>query len=377
MKVGISILTHEGHNVWNNGIGQNIYFLAKCIDAIPFVETVYIIDCGNQSVPPAFSGSLGDRFQLISLADAASALDIAIEMGGALDAAWKLDFRSRGKRIVYHNCGQPYSALIEPPIFSKPGCFTVPDLYDEVWLLPKDGKFAAMQRSIHRCPVAQVPYLWGPDFLVESGLKQTAEPFGYKPGSMAGGKMRPAIFEPNISPIKMGIIPLMICEELERLCPELLESVEFMNGAHMGDALTFNQLTTHLDLQKANKLKIKAREYFSDVMKSGANMVISHQIDVEQNYLYLDTIYGNYPLIHNSPQFSDVGYYYQSSNIEAAVKQVLSAALCHDEELPDYTSKSRAKISSVDPLNPSNRNNYARRLLHVLEPARSREVQAA
>jgi hypothetical protein len=54
MRVGISLLTQPGHNIWSNGIGQNVYHLAVLIDALPFVEKVIILDCGNQAAPPGF-----------------------------------------------------------------------------------------------------------------------------------------------------------------------------------------------------------------------------------------------------------------------------------------------------------------------------------
>lgn len=362
MKVGISILTHAGHNVWNNGIGQNVYFLARCLAASPFVESVFIVNCGDQTNPPDFSGTLGKQFKLIPLADATDHIDLIIEMGGALDMDWKTNFRSRGGRIVFHNCGQPYSALIEPSIFGKPGYFSAPGQYDEIWLLPKDRKFTAMIRSIYRKEVIEVPYLWAPDFLVESGVTKKDRPLGYTPGMLSCGNIRPAIFEPNISPIKMGIIPLLICEAIERLRPDQIASVDFMNGVHLNESPTFAHLVQNLDLNKSNKLQIKAREYCSDALKSGVNMVISHQIEVDQNYLYFDTLFGGFPLVHNSRSFSDVGYYYEDSDIDAGVRQVLNAALCHDQNLPEYWSKAQRKIASVDPLARANIDQFSRRL---------------
>ena len=114
MRVGLSLLTHSGHNIWNNGIAQNVYFLAKCLEAIAFVEQVFIINCGDQDAPPADSGALGTRYPLINRNEALDAVEIAIEISGALGETWKREFRARGGRIVFHNCGQPYAALMEP-----------------------------------------------------------------------------------------------------------------------------------------------------------------------------------------------------------------------------------------------------------------------
>jgi len=365
MRLGISILTHSGHNVWNNGIGQNVYFLAKCLDAIPFIEQVVIIDCGDQNAPPADAGTLGNKFELVRLDDALHSLDVAIEMGGALSATWKAAFRAEGGRVAFHNCGQPYSALIEPSIFGKPGCFVEPDLCDEIWLLAKDRKFTSMQRSLYRCEVHEVPYLWAPDFLIASAQTNPERQFGYRPGSLRKEKLRAAIFEPNISPIKMGIIPLFICEELERRRPELLASVRFLNGSQMMAAKTFECMVEGLDITSSSKLTVSSREYFADVMKSNANAVISHQIDVGQNYLYLDALYGGYPLIHNSRDFADAGYYYNSSDVAEAVELIEEVLETHDSELEAYDLASRRTLAAVDPVSLLNRDAYARRLLSL------------
>lgn len=367
MRVGLSILTHSGHNIWNNGIGQNVYFLAKCIASVPFVEKVVIINCGDQNSPPAATGELGSRFPLMSLAEALDALDVAIEMAGALGEEWKHAFRAKGGRVALHNCGQPYAALVEPHIFDKPGCFVGTGQLDEIWLLPKDWKFSAMQRTIYRSEAYSVPYLWCPDFLINSGVATRDLQFGYVPGTLRREHLRAAIFEPNISPIKMGIIPLFICEEIERQNPDLIQDVCFLNGASLLETQTFKCMTDNLDLTKSGKLKIKAREYFSDVMRLGSNVVISHQLECSQNYLYLDALYGNYPLVHNSADFSDCGYYYESSDIDEAVEVVEWVVQYHDDDIESYDARAKRKIASVDPLTPSNRDIYARRLLSLTQ----------
>lgn len=363
MRVGLSLITHAGQNIWNNGIGQNVYFLARCIDAIPFVEKVVIINCGDQNSPPAAAGELGHKFELVASHDAIHTVDVAVEMAGALGSDWKNEFREKGGRVAFHNCGQPYAALIEPHIFGQPGCHVEPELSDEVWLLPKDRKFSNMQGAFHRCPVHEVPYLWGPDFLLISGDVNSGSEFGYKRGSLTNGNLRPAIFEPNISPIKMGTIPLLICEEVERRRPDMIASVKLLNGSPLIDSHTFSYMINNLDLQKSGKIDLRAREYFADVMRSGANLVVSHQLDVTQNYLYLDALFGDYPLVHNSPDFADVGYYYKSSDIDKAAELIEWIVSHHDQEAEVYNQKSKIKLAAVSPISPQNIDNYARRLL--------------
>jgi len=215
-------------------------------------------------------------------------------MSGSLDSEWCKLFRARGGKIAFYNCGQPYAALIERSVFDRHGFFGDAERCDEVWLLSKDGQFGAMMRGMYRCPVHEAPYLWSPAFLEETSKKAEKEElrFGYRPGSLMSSPSAPAIFEPNISPIKMGIIPFMICEEVERGDPSAIGHVHLLNVKHMTSQHSFVFLVENSDLYKRNNLTPGERDHFSHVMARGANVVVSHQIDCAQNYLYLDAVAG-------------------------------------------------------------------------------------
>lgn len=376
MRVGITILTQEGHNIWNNGIGQNIYFLASLLEGIPFVEQVVLLDCGDQGRAPDYAGAFANRFPLVPLREATDLVDVAIEVSGGLNAEWTDRFRARGGHVVFHVCGQPYASFVEPTTFDRPGFFSEAERCDEVWILAKDAPFTAWLRAIHRCPVYQTPYLWAPDFLDDTArmITQDGLSFGYKPGTLSSSPAIPAIFEPNISPIKMGLIPFLICEEVERAAPDAIARLHFMNTDRIKAHRSMVFLVGNCDLYRAGKVSIEARDYFARVMGRGANMVISHQITCPQNYLYLDALHGRYPLIHNSPMFADVGYYYPDSDIAAGAMQMRNAIVEHDRNLDWYAGRAAAKIASLSPDARANRDAYARRLLALSQRVRRRRA---
>lgn len=376
MRVGITLLTNDGHNVWNNGIGQNVYHLACLLEQISFVETVALLDCGDQGVPPNNSGAIGERFPLIPIRDASDAIDVVIELSGGLDGEWAQRFRFRGGKVVSYLCGQPYAAFVEPTIFGRPAFFSLAQRCDEVWLLPKDRQFQAMLRGIHRCPVGEVPYLWAPTFLDDTAqmIEQDGLSFGYREGSLTQSPAIAAIFEPNISTIKMGIVPFLVCEEVHHRSPARIERLHFMNTLQLAEHPTFVALVGGAELYKAGKVSLEARDYFARVMGRGANVVISHQIDCSQNYLYLDVLHGNYPLIHNSPLFVDVGYYYPESDIAAGCEQFERACREHDRNLAEYRQRATRAIRALSPANRANQDVYARRLLALGGSALSRRA---
>jgi len=374
MRVGVSIMTGDKQHVWNNGLTQNIYHFVTLLSQIPFVEAVYLINCGDRPTHPQGSDDEALRFPIITQAEASDVVDVAIEMGGAIDVEWIRRFRFQGGKFVIHQCGQPYVALIEPTVFNREGFFIEAARCEEIWLLAKDMIFAPMLRTIHRCPVNEVPYLWSPRFLEQTVQRgPNDEPlYGYRRGGLKTGTARPAIFEPNISPIKMGLIPQMICDVAARQAPGVIDYVTYLNGDGKIEHPTYVCFMQSMRTYQDGKVQIIGRDYFSHVMGRGCNMVVSHQLHCPQNYVYLDALYGLYPLIHNSVMFKDVGYYYEDSDIVGGAKLFLDAVEGHDENLEDYAKRAGAMIASLSPTSPVNINHYARRLLSLVSAGRKR-----
>lgn len=102
-------------------------------------------------------------------------------------------------------------------------------------------------------------------------------------------------------------------------------------------------------------------------MVQHADAVVSHQWQNDQNYSYLDALYGNYPLVHNSPWLRDAGYYYPGFEVGAGVEQLLNAARHHDAQLDDYRARSQRVFDALDPLASANVEGYAQRLLHLVD----------
>lgn len=365
MRVGITIRTGKKQNVWNGGLVQNIYNLACCLEKIPFVEDVVLINRGDHAEHPCGARALGERFPLLSANDAGEYLDVAIEAAGYLEAEWMRRFRARGGRTVLFSRDQPYGGLVESSVFERGGYAGEIRQFDEVWVLPKDASFAKILEAMYRCPAHEVPFLWSPYFLERSAdkLPDGSWSFGYVPGGLSIGSIRAAIFEPNISSTKMGLIPLLICEEAERTISNAIASVDFLNGQHMASQTSFIFFMQNLGLYNSGRVRIHERDYFARIMGQGGNVVVSHQIDCAQNYLYLDALYGGYPLIHNSEFFTDIGYYYPSSDVSAGAAALIEAARHHDGCLEEYTRRGKAKLNAYSPAERQNLNEYARRLV--------------
>jgi hypothetical protein len=359
MRIGISVLSHHGQNIWQNGLGQNVIFLAELFQRLASVQSVLLIDVGDQGVMPPQVDLASRNIRLLSAHEATDEVDVIIEMGGALDAQWLDLMRARGKKVVFYCCGQPYVALVEPAIFGKPTYASRPDRYDEVWYLPKDKAFAPMMRVLHRCDTHEVPFIWHPQFVKRrmQEVEALGLHYGYEVPTAKDSRtakaarvgLRVAIFEPNISVVKTSSIPMLVCDEAYRADRTAVAMMHVLNTLHLKDHPTMLHLANSLDLVREHKATFHGRHDIVGFMVQHADSIVSHQWQNEQNYSYLDALYGDYPLIHNSPWLKEAGYYYHGFDAREGASQLQRAASRHATDLIDYRARSQRVFDAVDP----------------------------
>ncbi|APA87423.1 DUF2827 domain-containing protein [Paraburkholderia sprentiae WSM5005] len=378
MRIGISVLSRHGQNIWENGLGQNVFFLAELFQRLPFVQSVRLIDVGDHGVMPPQIDLATRDLRLIKLREATDEVDVIFEMGGALDIEWLDLMRARGKKVVFLCCGQPYVNLVEPAVFSKPSYSTRYDRCDEVWHLPKDAAYAPMLRLLNRCDVHEVPFIWHPQFVAQRvrevealGLRygfDALDTAGTMDDALAAGArrgLRVAIFEPNISVVKNSVVSMLVCDEAYRANPGAVHAMHVLNTLHMKDHPTMLYLANSLDLVRQHKATFHGRHDIVGFMVQHADAIVSHQWQNDQNYSYLDALYGDYPLIHNSPWLKEAGYYYHGFDARDGAAQLQRAASTHASEIDDYRARSQRVFAEVDPFSQHNLDAYAARLLHL------------
>lgn len=368
MRIGISMASYEGQSIWSNGMGQNIVFLAELFQRLPFVASVDLIDVGALAAMPQEVEAAGKKLRVMTMREATDAVDVVIELGGALDVGWLDLMRARGRKVAFYVVGQPYLGLTEAAVFEKPSHMPRPDRCDEVWLLSKDAPSAPVMRTLHRCDVFEVPYIWHPRFLEQriADVAQHGHRYGYRPRAEAGTRaLRIGIFEPNISVQKTSSIPMLICDEAYRADRESIASMIALNTFHMKNHPTLLYLANSLDLVRDHRALFEGRHDIVSFMAMHGDAVVSHQWANDQNYVYLDALHGGYPLVHNSPWLKDAGYYYPDFDVQEGARQLLRAVREHDSNRDDYHARSRRVIETVNPFNPANLDAYAQRLMHL------------
>lgn len=187
---------------------------------------------------------------------------------------------------------------------------------DMVWASPHFKNSYSYLATIYNAPVRECPYIWEPDFV--------SAPF-----DAADYRAKPDIYvmEPSISIIKNALIPLAIIENLYRSDPDVFGKAMILNGLHYNErkyflsniVQNFGSLISH-----ANKVYFTGRYKFDEAFQK-RDILLGHQMGCELNYLYLEALWKGVPLVHNSPAFQEVGYYYPDCEVMQGSDQCLRA----------------------------------------------------
>ena len=298
-------------------------------------------------------------------------IDVMIELAGGLDLEWLDYLRALGKRVVFQACGHPYANLAEPSVFGRDAYFSRAQRCDEVWLLPMFAHLLPLMVTLHRCPVYVMPYIWSSQFLAQRVRTVQAEghAFGFDGGSLHR-PWRAAVFEPNVSVVKSGLLPMLICDAAYRQAADSLSCVHLLNTVQFAEHPTFAHLCTGLALSVAGRLALEQRHDFAGFMATrGVDLVVSHQWTNMQNYLYLDALHGGYPLVHNSPwlQQAGQGYYYSGFDIDHGAAQIATARVQHRADDRDQASRRQAFLAGLEPCGPDNLRAYGQQMA-LLDP---------
>lgn len=362
--VGISLFARDGQAIWENGIHQNIAFLAMMLKRSDRVGPVYFLNGGDAKALPAGLDLDGLDVPLVNPADVTHDIDVVIEMGAQLPVEWLRHVKALGAKLVACYVGHTYSGLAETPIFDKPpGHIFNGTQFDEVWVLEKSQKIdVPLLRTLTRAPVHTIPHLWSPYFLDRriAALAAEGATFGYRPGRRP---WRLATLEPNISVVKTCHYPMLVCDELYRARPDAVQHLFVVNSMHMKEHPTFVHFANSLDLVRQHKATFEPRLDLPGFMARHADAVVSHHWENAQNYLYYDVLYGGYPLLHNSPLLGDAGYYYPDFDSATGGRVLLDAWLHHDERLDDYRAKADRLLRAVSIDNPANLDAFVTRLV--------------
>jgi len=197
---------------------------------------------------------------------------------------------------------------------------------DEVWVSPHYSETIPYFKIYYNTEsVFILPYIWTPDYI-------NIEPYTYP----RTGKKIITIIEPNLSLVKSCLPCILIAESVYNKNPKAFDRVDVYCSEQFQSSKYFLGWSQNLNLVKDNKIKFKRRTRFEEVFGYPNQFIVSHQFMNDLNYVYMEALYLNIPLIHNSKTLKEVGYYYNGYDlIDGANKLELSLNCENNKSIQD------------------------------------------
>ena len=325
-----------------NGITQNVVFLYQLMESLghhPFIvkgtapENGYLEIRGEKYRCYAFQELIDKRIKM----------DIFLE--GSVVTPQKTRYALRkllGTRIVTVQYGHAMIHDMERLFYTSEAKDPVRLRYpDIVWASPHFESSFSYLEMLYSAEIRSCPFIWEPDFVS-------------KPFTKADYQEKPnlQVMEPNISLMKNLMIPVAIAEKICRKNPDLFNQMLVNNSSRIGKSPYFkaNILPNFPWLDGHNqKILFGGRRTFDNTLKK-RDVLVTHQWGCELNYVYLEALHKNVPLVHNSPRFKEVGYYYEGFDVNAGARACEKAIA--DKKISDYQKKSRSFVKRFSIRNP-------------------------
>lgn len=359
MRIGISVRGRRSEDFWRDAGSQHAVFLAAALARLPFVRAVMLIDVGSECRLPGEVVAAAPELHIVAQQQASDVIDVIVDAVGGLDVDWLDLMRSRGSRVI--GCGGASS--------KRSGRKARSDRFDEVWLLPKDALTVPLLRTLYRCPVRVVPFVWSPMFVERriGAAEGSGTRYGYRAARAAheasGPGWRIVIHEPDLAAMNEPGIPMLACEDAYRTDRDAVSALHVLNAQRLKTPAKRALLAAVFDLVRDHRATFHGPHDLVDFVGKHADAVFTHQQNDGDAYGYLDVLYGDYPLIHNSPWLLDAGYYYAGADAQQGARALLAALQCHDATLDAYRARSRSVFDAVDPFSDANLSAYAQALL--------------
>ena len=355
MKIGI--LIKKVDHIFTNGCVQQSFFilniLRNCAFDVEFIskdETYSQYELSNEKITHISDSFDFSNFNVILLGSG---------MLHTTDTKLVENIKTHCVKVIHLVCGNYYYLFQEDFVFNVHAEMQqIMNVYhDEIWVLEMYASHKSFLELIFDVPVTIMPYVWTPYF-IKSFITMKALPLldfeCRKP--MNREKINICIFEPNVSIHKNSFIPLHIANRYYELYGERLHRVYLFCSKY-----EMRRGTRSLSICKDNKIEFLGKHIMLEmvdlIMKNNdyINVVVSHNINNNLNFIHLEFLHLGIPCIHNSEPFATNQLYY--SDEMNAISLIEKTRLTFD--LKSYRDLASNMIKKYDDKNHEHIEKYS------------------
>jgi hypothetical protein len=324
--------------LFRNGLTQNIVVLYDLFESMGYKS--YLLQHSSENTDNKKAFILNYRTITPSeLIKNPIPIKVFIEIGMSVDSGTRSYLRSIGAKIVKLYLGNILNIDIETIQNYSSMFFNhhVVGEIDEIWVSPHYKQHIDYASLLNRTDISSgkvVPYVWDSYFLTRYGVKDDIEwvpPKDWREQDIV-------IMDPNISFQKCYFYSLLLVEAFSKKYPEWRGKVQLINGDRLKiDPNSNNFVLPSLSLYKNNRIILHNRKNIHTILKDHrSSCFITHQWNNDFNYMTLELLYCNYPILHNSDGWDSIGYVYSINKWDAAIETLYNALKNHKENLNIY-----------------------------------------
>jgi hypothetical protein len=352
MRIGFIL---DNKHLFSNGLMQNAYFLYKIYLNLGNNCTLLSYDpsykClnGYESIPVQTISRHPSEFDT-------SAYDILITVAVGISKPVYESCKRTNTLVIGFVCGNilanTITGFIDPNPEHSSKLIGKDAPVDKVWLIEGHRYMKTFLELTRGVPVQLVRHTWSSELLEILAKKRNHTSLVYKHIPSLASKVNIVILEPNMDYVKSAVIPFSICEYVNKMNSDIINQVFIFNWNDTSK--TVQHLANTFDVSKKTRffkslLIDEILNFFNS--QSHPFIVVSHQLNNPWNYVYYEMLNYGIPLVHNSPDFKQLGYYYSDSNIEDGAGAVMNAIQYHSK-LYELQKPKIGKL--MDSMNPSN-----------------------
>lgn len=350
--------------LFRNGLTQNIVVLYDLFESMGY-KSYLLQHTSDTSEKKSFINNY-NTITSMEIMRNPMPIKALIEIGMSLDSTTRSFLRSNGARIIKLYLGNILNIDIETIQNYHMMFFNhhVVGEIDEIWTSPHYKQHIDYASILNRTEIKNgrvVPYVWDPCFITQYGDRETIEwiaPNDWRYQDIV-------IMDANISFQKCYFYSLLLAEAFSKKYTEWKGKVQIINGDRLKlDTNTANFILPSLSLYRDNRIVFHGRKNIHTIFRDHkSSCFVTHQWNNDFNYMTLELLYCNYPILHNSDGWDKFGYHYSINDWSAAIETMYRALKDHRGNLNIYKTHAANLIWKHSIHNPEIRSEWATVLL--------------
>ena len=339
-----------------NGLYQNVCILYKLFDSMGYAPILLVNDKPKDIANVPMIIRYMRMMTVEEIMKTPPPIYLYLEIGMSIDPSLRRMFRSQGAKVAKLYLGNILNIDTETPMFYHGMNFSHHIIHeiDEIWVSPhykQHEEYAAVLN--HVAPIATsmkiAPYVWDPCILTLDGTRHAK----WRP-RLQGEKEAFIILEPNISFQKGSLLPILIAERNYRQTKRPLHVLVGNGEKLLKNPFFLQTILPTLELAKDSMISFSGRHDIPAIMRDFPHATaICHHWNNQYNYMVLEYLIAGFPVIHNAPDWSDVGYYYKGNDVCKGEEALAYSQLHHADSMERYKSGAEAVRWRHSPYNPA------------------------